>query len=95
MSRNIRFEGLGQKVCRSHPRLHGPKRMFDRLAADAHAMGRAIEPLLHRVKNSLVLPTRRCSPVVHWDLSEQRAHFVVQWRPKSHCLSIVDTYDRR
>ena len=32
------FEGLGQKVGRSHPRFDGPERMFDGLTADAHAI---------------------------------------------------------
>src|SRR5271154_1804414 len=50
------FEGLGQKVGRSHPRLDGPEWMFGRSAADAHAMGCAVQPFLHRVKDGLVLP---------------------------------------
>ena len=51
------FECLGQKVSRSHAQFNGPEWMFNRPAADAHAMGRTVQPLLHRLKDGLVLPT--------------------------------------
>jgi hypothetical protein len=51
------FRASCQKVGRSHPRFGGPERMFDGLTADAHAIGRAVQPLLHRINDGLVLPT--------------------------------------
>jgi hypothetical protein len=51
------FERARQKVSRAHPPLDGPKRMFCGLVADTHGLGRAVQPLLHRVEDGFVLPT--------------------------------------
>ena len=74
------FERLGQKLGRSHPRFDGPERMFHDLTADrglsgARSRRSCIASMMASCSQRFM---RRCSPVVHWDLGEQLAHFVVQ-----------------
>src|SRR5215470_2324622 len=52
----------------AHPRLDGPERMLHGLTTHAHLFRVAVEPVLHRLENVLVLPARypaflaRCAP---------------------------------
>src|ERR1700726_458018 len=45
------FEGSGLEVGGAHPGLEGAERMFDGRAADAHALRRAVQPVLHGVES--------------------------------------------
>ena len=50
------FEGSGLEVGGAHPGLEGAERVFDGRAADAHALRRAVQPVLHGVDYGLMLP---------------------------------------
>ena len=50
------FEGSGLEVGGAHPGLEGAERLFDGRAADAHALRRAVQPVLHGVDYGLMLP---------------------------------------
>src|SRR5437870_7937224 len=49
-------EGSGLEVGGAHPGLEGAERVFDGRAADAHALRRAVQPVLHGVDYGLMLP---------------------------------------
>src|ERR1700674_1035975 len=48
--------GSGLEVGGAHPGLEGAERVFDGRAADAHALRRAVQPVLHGVDDGLMLP---------------------------------------
>src|SRR5256885_12707925 len=50
------FEGSGLEVGGAHPGLEGAERMFNGRAADAHALRRGVQPVLHGVDYGLMLP---------------------------------------
>jgi len=61
------------KVRGSHPRLDGPERVLHGLAAHSHFLRVAVEPVLHSLKNGLVLPPRYPALLARRALSLQGA----------------------
>src|SRR5208337_2481053 len=57
----------------SHPCLDGPEWMLHGLAAHAHLVRVAVEPVLHRLENGLVLPPRDPALLAGRTLSLKRA----------------------
>ena len=49
-------QSLGQEMRRAHPRFEGGEGMLGSLSAQAHGVWRLIEPSLHSLQDSLVLP---------------------------------------
>ena len=70
---HLEVRGSHLEVRGSHPRLDGPERMLHGLAAHAHLVRVAVEPVLHRLENGLVLPPRDPALLAGRTLSLQRA----------------------
>lgn len=49
-------ECLGEKMACPHPGLEGAEGMFDGTPADRHGVGHVVEPFLHGVEYSFVIP---------------------------------------
>ena len=47
---------LGEKMCCAHPCLEGAEGMFDGTPTNGHGVGPVIEPFLHGVEHSFMIP---------------------------------------
>src|SRR5258706_9862227 len=56
--RTYTWQSLRQEVRSTHPHLERTERMLHRPAAHSHAVGGAIQSVLHCLENGFVLPTR-------------------------------------
>lgn len=63
--RSHMLQGAHQEVSCTHPEFDGAEGMLHRLPSDAHHIGFAVQPLLHRFENFLVLPAADAA-VVAW-----------------------------